>query len=150
MLAGKCNHVTGIDLDESMISFAEKIKPDNTRFLVADARDLNIFEDNQFDVVTMSLAYHQFKSEDRQVILNEATRIGKKIIISDYTFPTRTRMKRVAVYTIERIAGKEHFNNFRSYMQEKGLANVSEISQLRLVHKELSGSGVFMLGVFIN
>jgi hypothetical protein len=57
-------------------------------------------------------------------------------------------MKKIAVYTIERIAGKEHFNNFKSYMNKGGLVNVSEISQLRLLQKELSGSGVFMLGVF--
>ncbi len=145
-LAAKCENATGIDIDLQMIRYAKnRQQSKNTTFHLSDARKLDLFSDKQFDFVIMSLAWHQFRPEERQIILNEAKRVGKNIIISDYACPGPKGVKKILVKTAERMAGREHYRNFRSYMNEGGLVRLPENYNAKPGILETSHSGIFAL-----
>ncbi len=148
MLAAKCHRVTGIDLYEPMVRYAsrEAVKSrglTNTGFHVADASDLSEFADDSFDVATMSLALHQFDPAERTKIIHEALRVAPVLIVADYAHPIETGFFRAGIHVAERIAGRGHYRNFRSFGQEGGTDVIAEKQNFRLIHSELSGSGVF-------
>jgi ubiquinone/menaquinone biosynthesis C-methylase UbiE len=144
-LAAKSEHVTGIDIDPFTIRFAKRKNPKNTDFMVGDARDMKSFRNKQFDFVIMSMAWHQFQNTQRDIILAEAIRVGEKILISDYSSPSPNGYKKILVKTIERIAGKDHYRNFKSYMAEGGITRIEETHNLNVTKLGVSGSGIFTL-----
>lgn len=80
--AGK---VHGIDFAKYMIKQAQKKYAPSIEFSVADATNLNKFENNSFDIVTASFMLHGFGSDYRKKILQEMKRIAREIIIiNDY------------------------------------------------------------------
>ncbi|MFW5645354.1 MAG: class I SAM-dependent methyltransferase, partial [Bacteroidota bacterium] len=143
--------VTGVDIDASMIRFSRKKidgKPSGRiSFFEADVRNLYNFEDKSFDVAIMSLALHQFDPEDWNVILTEIIRISDTIIVADYNHPLPPGYKKNIVHTIERIAGKQHYSNFLSFMKSGGVIPIAEHNSLQCFHREVSGSGIFSLYV---
>lgn len=141
--------VTGVDIEGSMIRYSiNKINGAPTKrinFIEADARNLYIFEDKSFDVATMSLALHQFDPDDWNTILTEIIRIADTIIIADYSHPLPAGLKHRIVHMIERIAGKQHYNNFHHFMKSGGVIPIAEKNSLKCRQMERSGSGVFSL-----
>ena len=94
-LAEKAKKVVGIDLSKSMLKAAQreqkKRRIKNIEFITADATHLSAFSDKEFDVVTLSMALHQFDNALHTPILNELKRVGKKIIIVDYSLRNYSR-----------------------------------------------------------
>ncbi len=148
-LAGKCTHVTGIDLFEPMVRYAAKEAGRegiaNTDFQVADASDLSRFDNDLFDVATMSLALHQFNSAARSLILSEALRVAPKLIVADYAQPISSGFLRAGIHLAERMAGLSHYRNFNSFRKEGGTYRIAGSLNYRVTHSERSGSGVFSL-----
>jgi len=69
------SHVTGIDIDEAAISYAEKtFDKDNLDFQIGDAMDLN-FPDNCFDVVICTHVYEHVP--DAAVMFDQIYRVLK-------------------------------------------------------------------------
>jgi demethylmenaquinone methyltransferase/2-methoxy-6-polyprenyl-1,4-benzoquinol methylase len=151
-LAYKCRSITGIDISPPMIEYAEKkrIKNNlqNLSFKITDATDLSHFKDKEFDFSIMSLALHQFRSEDRILILKEAGRISEEILIADYSNPQPHDIYGLGIKIAERMAGKEHFTNFKSYLSSGGLTGISNETGLKTIHQEVFAKGVFVLGIF--
>lgn len=141
--------VAGIDLEERMVSFARNVQPKNSTgnisFYTADARKLDQFADHSFNLATMSLALHQFSSADWYIILDEVFRITDRLLILDYSYPLPGGFKKTVVKIAERIAGKEHFQNFTAFMDEGGVIPIIESKGLSCSHFEISGSGIFSL-----
>ncbi len=147
MLSEKCSHVSGIDLYEPMIRFAtitaERSALTHVDFRVADATNLSGFKNKSFDVATMSLALHQFKPDERKQILAEAFRLAPRLIVADYAEPVLSGFLRTSVHIAERIAGRTHYRNFNSYRLEGGTDAIAENLHYKILHAELSASGVF-------
>ena len=124
-LSSKCKEVTGIDLSEEMIDLAimSAIKQDrsNVNFFLKDATDLSEFKSGEFDFAITSLSIHQFDSSLAIEILREMKRISSRVLIMDYFYPIQTGFWRKIIYTVEWIAGGEHFRNFRNYNRLGGL-----------------------------
>ena len=148
-LGAKTQFVTGVDSDSSMISYAlEKANgaaQPGIQFREEDARFLKSFDDQSFDVATMSLALHQFKPEDRKKILTTVFRIAEVLFILDYSFPLPSGYKKSLVYFIERMAGKEHFLFFKDYMNQGGAIPIAREAGFSCKYHEISGSGIFTL-----
>lgn len=129
-LASKCQKVVGIDLSQKMIDLAKKSQEAahllNVDFQVADATQLSNFSDQSFDVVTISLFLHEIPTELAVQILKEARRIGKTIIIADYTNKAPTVISAIATHVIERLAGKGHFDCFQDFKKQGGLDSIIE------------------------
>jgi ubiquinone/menaquinone biosynthesis C-methylase UbiE len=151
-LAEKCRSITGIDIWEPMINYAEKkrqkLNIPNLTFQIADANDLSHFKDKEFDFSIMSLALHQFPPADRIRIMKEAVRISKKMIIADYATPLPRNIYGIGTKIVERLAGKQHFLNFKSYISAGGLSGIIKEIGLKTLHIGVFGNEVFVLGIF--
>lgn len=148
-MAGKVSHVSGIDLSEEMVDVAKRsagrrgIK--NVTFDNMDASDLSSFRDNEFDVAVSSMAVHQFDAGLALNILKEMKRIATEIIIMDYNFPVPTGVLRPVIYTIERIAGGDHYRNFRIYNRLGGLNYFTGESGLEITSDSLRSRAAFRI-----
>lgn len=149
--SSQASKAVGVDLSESMIKWANKNKAkrntSNTEFYVADAADLSIFSDNQFDVATMSLALHQFEPELHIKILNEMKRIASKIIIVDYAVPLPKNFTGYGSKFAEFFAGREHHANFQKFRRLGGLNKILINNQLSIEKMDFFGRDSFQLVV---
>ncbi|MGM0667198.1 MAG: class I SAM-dependent methyltransferase, partial [Bacteroidota bacterium] len=112
-MAALASRVKGIDLSEEMIGISNdqalRKKVDNVEFEIKDASDLSSFRDNQFNVAVTSMAIHQFDAELALEILKEMKRIAPKVIIMDYNYPMQPGISKLVIFTIECIAGGDHY-----------------------------------------
>jgi len=150
-IAGKAEYVTGIDLSEEMIASAAvtalKRGIENVQFELRDASDLSIYKDHEFDIAVTSMAVHQFDADLAVRILTEMKRIASKVIIVDYNFPIPGGFYRSLVYSIERIAGGDHWRNFRVYMRREGIHHFTEAAGITVKSEVVRGNGVFLIMV---
>ncbi|HWQ49364.1 MAG TPA: methyltransferase domain-containing protein, partial [Methanosarcina sp.] len=90
--AKKGCEVIGIDLSEAMLNVAKKKnKYRNAKFEIADATNLP-FEDNSFDISSISFALHEMPLSIREKVLKEMVRVTKPkgiIVIADYDLPKK-------------------------------------------------------------
>jgi len=95
------------------------------------------FEDETFDIVIISFAIHEKDRNTQEYFLKEAYRLIKKdglILVVDYVFDNKTtKFIKRGIIIIERIAGKEHYNNFKSYIRNNGLSSLIKKDMLKLL-----------------
>jgi SAM-dependent methyltransferase len=143
--------VTAIDLDEDLISFASEIAVrrglKNIHFETRDASDLSLYSDNQFDLAVTSMSVHQFRSELAVRILSEMKRIASKVIIADYNFPLPLNFSGTIAKAFERIAGGDHYFNFRNFIASGGLRYFTDKAGLEVKSVRMRGNGVFLIAV---
>jgi ubiquinone/menaquinone biosynthesis C-methylase UbiE len=89
-LSKSAEKVVGIDLSSKMLDVAEKKrKNDNLSFLLMDASCMK-FNDEEFDLVTISLGLHDMPLDIRTLVLKEVKRVLKrdgKLYILEYDLP---------------------------------------------------------------
>jgi demethylmenaquinone methyltransferase/2-methoxy-6-polyprenyl-1,4-benzoquinol methylase len=104
----------GIDLSEAMLQIASwKNRYANARFEAADATHLP-FEDDVFDVSTISFALHDMPTTIREKVLKEMVRVTKPdgtIVIVDYALPKNT-IGRFLVYRLVSLYEGEYYRTF--------------------------------------
>lgn len=148
-LAGKALNITGIDLSQSMIDFANrKLREsghENISFLSADASSLEMFSDKSFDVATMSLALHQFAPVLYKPILAEMKRVSGRIVIVDYAVPLPRNYAGVGSRIAEFLAGREHNRNFRQYYKMGGLGTILPENGLIIKKSVLTAKNAFQI-----
>lgn len=145
-MRSRANHVTAIDLDITMVEYAsKKYRGEGLEFLIADAGDLSRFEDNQFDLATLSMALHQFPPDQIDGIIASVNRVCRTMLILDYSFPMTAGVNKAIVYAIERMAGREHYTNFQYYNSQGGVEKLFRRNNIDCRLIEISGSGVFSL-----
>ncbi len=147
-LAAKAGHVTGIDLDDKLISYASgranKKGIKNILFEVKDATDLSCYRDREFDIALTSMAVHQFDELVAVKILREMKRIAPKVIIADYNSPMPAGFSRSLAYGIERIASGDHHRNFINYIAKGGIRYFTNAAGLSIKSSTVRGNGVFI------
>lgn len=152
-IAKKAQYVMGIDLEEDMITTARRgaLKQgiNNIRFEIMDASDLSDFKDLQFDVAVTSMSIHQFNADLAIKVINSMKRIAYVLIIADYNHHMPRGYGRQIALGIERLAGGDHYRNFRNYMQKGGIHWFARETGL-IIRSELTVSGgVFVLTICI-
>ena len=115
----------GTDLDWSMIRYAST-KYRNSSFFVADARELPL-KDNSIGAVLLSFALHENPERERKNIIREAMRTLKPdgiIFIVDFNNPwdLKSRAGAFVRNLIERLPGKDHYQNGREFLKTGGLS----------------------------
>lgn len=113
----------GVDLSPTMLAVARAKYPGAT-FIEGDASAIP-FPDNSFDAATISFALHEKPAEVARAILNEAARVtrpGGLLLVADYRLSTsrNSRLTGWAIALVERLAGTEHYTDFRRYMDAGG------------------------------
>lgn len=148
-LAKKARHVTAVDISETMIDSARKLSArkglQNIEFLIRDAVDLADFSDNQFDAAVTSMSIHQFDPELAIKVLQGMKRIARDVIIADYNHMMPRGFAAGMAWTIEKIAGGNHYRYFRNYMEKGGITWFAETAGLKIVSEKPSGRNVFMI-----
>ncbi len=129
--AAKASRVTAIDLSDSKLEFARRLaakrKNENITFIEMDATDLSRFRDAEFDIATVSMAIHQFRTETGIELLKALRRIAKKVLIADYQSPLPGGFPGGITRLIEWMAGQEHNSCFRAYLANGGLPGITEV-----------------------
>jgi len=148
-IAKHAQHVTGIDLSDGSLHYARKrarkLRLENTEFLVQDANDLSAFNNLPFDIATISMAIHQFSPKTGLHILQQLKKISRSVVIIDYAFPQPRNFNGFIVKSIERIAGKEHFANYRAYQHGGGMAGILHRMGLSASNEIGSNSRIFTI-----
>jgi ubiquinone/menaquinone biosynthesis C-methylase UbiE len=116
----------GLDLSPSMLDVARRRLGDRVELHLGDATSLS-FADASFDLVISSLFLHELDPDARRAALAEMVRVTAptgRIVITDYR-SGRLRWKgwalRLASTATERVAGAEHFRNWRRYLADGAL-----------------------------
>jgi ubiquinone/menaquinone biosynthesis C-methylase UbiE len=145
------NRVTGIDIDPDMLAAAmnavKRKKKSRARFMLMDATNLSAFAEKEFDVAIISLAMHQFNPFDGLKVLKEIIRVANKVIVVDYGWPMKAGFFWWMTRLIERIAGGDHYRNFKSYMQNGGIDPLLRETGLNVKQRFLKGKGTLMVSL---
>lgn len=117
---------TGVDLSPAMLEVARRRVPD-ADLRIGDAKDLP-FDDDTFDIVLATMFLHELRPAARVSTLDEMVRVaapGGRIVIIDYrngSLRWQGRAWRAFSTVTERIAGRDHYDAWRTYVDSGGLA----------------------------
>ena len=114
----------GLDLDRRMLKYAGAMAPD-IPFIQGDAVLLPL-QDGVFGSIIISYALHEKTPDTRKAMIKEAQRVlraGGQVYFLDFEKPWNgaSRMGRIFTYSIERLAGGEHFQNSQTFIKGGGL-----------------------------
>jgi len=125
-LADRCSALVGVERSGRMWDYsrrrAEALGLGRIRFIHGDATRLDSFGDRSFDYASASMVFHEMEREKRLSLLMEMKRLAPTLIILDYRVPLPTGLSGMLIYVIERLAGRGHYRNFRSFVDRGGLA----------------------------
>jgi len=145
---------TGVDENPNMIQLAEKnwerSRFNQATFDIAGATELP-FPDGYFDIVSISLALHEMKRDERNKAVSEMKRVVKKngiLMFADFQVPLARNFTGYFVKAVEFIAGRENHRCFRDYLVQDGLKGI--LTEARLVPQEkalLKGGNIQVIKV---
>ncbi len=143
--------VLGIDLSKRNIGRAHKLlqrKPnDKISFLHINVTEAKNGGDKPFDYAILTYVIHEVNKEERIKLLNDISLVAERIIIGDYLFPRPTGLSGFISETIEYLAGKEHYQNYRTYMADGGIHHLARESGLQIITEVNSRRSVDQLVV---
>jgi 2-polyprenyl-3-methyl-5-hydroxy-6-metoxy-1,4-benzoquinol methylase len=148
-MADSGRFITAIDLDTDLISYATERASRrgmrNITFKVLDASDLSMFGNKEFNFAVTSMAVHQFEPQLAISILSGMKRIASTVIIADYNYPMHENIAGLVAHGIEKMAGGDHYLNFRNYMKMGGITYFTGKAGLEIKSSVIRGSGVFIV-----
>lgn len=151
VLVDCAGQLTGVDLSQSMVGYAEKMAKrrnlTNVNFYVGDATNLSPFYGQKFDLALLSLALHQFSPDLRIPILDEIQKIADKVILLDYAVPLPKNATGLVCKIAEFMAGRSHNHNFKNYTLAGGLAKILPGNGYSVQKSQIIGKGAFHLMV---
>jgi len=146
-LSEKCRYVLGIELSKKMVDYANSRKEENStsnvQFFHGDAEKISELTKDRFDYAVFSLSLHEMKSETRAKSLEEIKKVADKIIIYDYLVKEKTSFQGILNSIIEFLAGRCHFYNYKTFLEENGIFGLLENNGFK-VEKTISDKDVYM------
>jgi SAM-dependent methyltransferase len=129
--------VVGLDLSSKNISVANsnlRTSPKkNLLFVHGDIKKLRNDISDKFDFAVITYVIHEVDEEKRVELLNEIKKVADNIIIGDYLVPTPNSFWGRLNVIVEYLAGKEHYNNFKSYVKNDGINYLVKCAGLNIV-----------------
>lgn len=145
--------VFGIDLSPAMLAIAKEKLGERTSLLLGDASQMP-YSDAAFDLVVIIFALHEMSASVRSAVIDETKRVLKKngrVLIIDYHpgagRSSEGRLVRMLMTSIEAMAGRTHFKNYRDFLARKGLPPLIEAHGLSVIDQKSRGRG--NLGLFL-
>jgi len=139
-----------LDISDPMLEIAKRSNS-SIKIYNEDATKTS-FNDASFDVVIISFAIHEKDRNTQQALIDEAYRIIKKdglMLIADYVFDNKTtKFSRILISTIERIAGGEHYRNFKNYIRNDGLLSLIEKDKFKLIKYNRMSFGAVTISIY--
>lgn len=126
-LGKKAESVVGIDLSDKILAVARrKCNSNNVSFRQMDASQMD-FEDDSFDVVTISLGLHDMPLEIRSAVLKESKRVLKpngRLYILEHDLPKNKFLASISATLIDTFESKYFLpfvkSDFQTYLQSFG------------------------------
>lgn len=147
-----CN-IFGIDLSEAMLKVARQRLGDGTELKLGSATNTG-FADNQFDIILSTTVLHEMPHQVSVDVLAEAKRIlkhGGRILLIDFHPGPVKKFKgvysKIIITLAERIAGGEHYKNYRHFIKHGGLPGLINETGFEVVDQKIVGGGNF--GIFL-
>ena len=145
--------VAGIDLSPAMLRIARRRLGGDADLREANALEMP-FEDASFEVVLASLVLHEHSPEHRLAILAQMKRVmkpdGRMLIVDFHPGPFtgfRGHLTNIFITILERLAGREHYRNSRTFLARGGL--VPLVDDLGLTLEEVKVVGGNTLGLHL-
>jgi SAM-dependent methyltransferase len=133
-LGAKCANVTAIDISERMIEYAKRKKIQakalNVDFLCLPAADIESKIQGYYDYAISSFCLHEMNPQQRYEAVRNCLDKSKKMIIADYRAPFPKSIIAFSNTTMEILAGKRHFNNFKNWQASGGIDGFIESNRL--------------------
>lgn len=136
-----CKKVVGLDLSSKNISVAEtnlKLNPKkNISFIHGDVNKVAEHFSEKFDYAIMTYVIHEMPENERVKVLTDLKKVARNIILGDYIAPTPKTLWGGINVIVEYFAGKDHYNNFKSYVKNSGLdylvrkANLKKVIEIK-------------------
>jgi len=124
-----------LDLSKAMLKVAQK--GGHPIEIYSEDATRTSFDDAAFDIVMISFAIHEKDRKTQEKLIEEAHRLVDEeglILIVDYIFDNKTtKLGKMGIDLIERIAGGEHYRNFKGYIENKGLESLIKADKFKLV-----------------
>lgn len=131
--AGKINQGVGIDIDKSMIDFANARKAreqvTNLIFLNDDLTAVEAMLQGGFDIATSTLCLHEMDEKTAVIALSLMARYSAKIIIADYTIP-KTIGKKISIEVDEFLSG--HYARFKAYRKNGAIWHLAKSANIEI------------------
>jgi SAM-dependent methyltransferase len=125
-LAEWCSGLVGVERSGRMWDYgrrrAETLGLSQIRFVCGDATHVDTFRDRSFDYASANMVFHETEREKRLPLLVEMRRLAHTLIIVDYQVPLPAGLLGRFIRLIEGLAGRDHYRNFRSFVELGGLA----------------------------
>lgn len=138
--AEKFKFVVGLDLSSRNINKAKRLlsktKVNNVSFIHGDAEELQNYLEEKFDYATISYVIHELPENSRLKILNNLKAISNEIVIGDYFVPQPYNRRGLANNIAEVLAGKDHFYNYRNFVNNYGLPELIDKAGMRIVQQK--------------
>jgi SAM-dependent methyltransferase len=138
-LHDKCDSVLGIDLSRRNIEMANltlsKHPVMNISFLHGDLNEIMTKEQVHFNYATLTYVIHEVSEHERIKLLNTIAKVSDYIIIGDYLVPKVKGFGSLLNGLIEFIAGKEHYQNYKSYISAGGLKFLADRAGFKIVYE---------------
>jgi len=138
-LAGKCQSVLGIDLSKRNIDKAQltlSMQPNKKiSFQHANVNEIDNYQQVHFDFAILTYVIHEVNEEERIDLLTGIARVSDKIIVGDYLVPRPDNFGSYISESIEFIAGREHYRNFKSYISDGGIYPLADKAGLKVINE---------------
>lgn len=123
---GSAEMAVGLDISPAMLA---RRPPGAQAFFVAADGTLPPFAPGSFDLVICCLLLHESGGRD-QDLLAASFALAPKVLVLEWRMPERNLDYAHAfwVHGIERLAGREHYKNFRRFMRLGGLNGLAQRS----------------------
>nr|WP_320015989.1 class I SAM-dependent methyltransferase [uncultured Desulfobacter sp.] len=124
------NHLTGVDLSTEMLKVARKGNK-IANLLESDVQHTGL-PGASFDIIIISFAVHEKPARMQKNMLAQAKRLlapEGQILLVDFSLDDQAKMiSKIAATMIESLAGKEHYRNFKAYVNKGGMCPVIQSS----------------------
>lgn len=139
-LADKCKWIDGVDLSKRNIDVAKsklaRRSPANVAFHHSDIFCFLGETAKRYDYAVLTYVIHELDENARQTVLQALSRVAHKIIIVDYLAPQPRTIVGVINELIEYVAGRDHYRNFKLFLDAHGLTGLAKSSGLSIVNEE--------------
>jgi SAM-dependent methyltransferase len=136
-LADKCKSLLGIDLSKRNIERAKqtllKFPDEKISFQHSNIGEVINSGNIKFDYAILTYVIHEVNEEERINLLKEISFVADKIIIADYLVPKPDGIGGFLSETIEFLAGREHYRNYKSYIANGGTVALAEKAGLKVI-----------------
>lgn len=136
-LADKCDKILGIDLSRRNVQRANLTFSKNPNSKIAfrhsDLKNIISEGPGKFDYAVATYVIHEIAEAERAGFLEDISRLADKIIIGDYLVPRTKILWTLVSELVELAAGKDHYRNFKAFVESGGLIPLIEKLNLRLI-----------------